>query len=55
MKIDDYPLNKEIEETKKAIKELEKTNDIGAIILAESDLNGMLAEKTRCIDKQNLR
>lgn len=53
MNIDDYPLNQEIEETKRAVAELKLSGDAGALQLAESDLNGMLQERKNWIKKQD--
>ena len=55
MPIKDHPLSEEIRETQKAIDELKKTNDIGALQLAESDLNYLLEQRAKCSDKDELR
>jgi len=55
MSVEDYPLNEEIEEMKKAVEELRETNDIGALMMAESDLNGMLQKRAEWLKKHEHR
>ncbi len=55
MPIKDHPLSDEIRETQKAIEDLKKTNDIGALQLAESDLNYLLEQRAMCNDKDEMR
>lgn len=55
MPIKDHPLSDEIRETQKAIEDLKKTNDIGALKLAEFDLKYLLEQRAKCNDKDDLR
>ncbi len=45
MDINDYPDNKEIEETRKAISELEQSRSWEEIVYAKSDLQAMLTKR----------
>lgn len=55
MSIDDYPYEEEIKEIRKAIEELKLSGDIGALQLAESDLQYLLTERVKCNNKDELR
>lgn len=51
MRIEDYPENDEIQKTQKAIEDLMKTDDIGALKFAEHDLNTMLQKRKEWLEK----
>ena len=50
MRIEDFPKNKEIEEIRKAITDLEKTHSWEEIMLAKTDLNYLLDQREKWLN-----